>query len=57
VDPAQFRAGFQWRGQQQRDPAQVQRQIQAGIACIPELPPRLRKAAERLKRRYERRNG
>ncbi len=57
VDPAQFRAGVQRQGQQQRDPAQVQRQIQAGIACIPELPPRLRKAAERLKRRYELLNG
>jgi hypothetical protein len=52
VDPEQFRAGLQWQGQQ-RDPAQVQKQIQAGIACIPELPPRLRQAAERLKRRYE----
>jgi hypothetical protein len=58
VDPAQFRAGSQWQGQQQRDPALVQKQIQAGIACIPELPPRLRKAAERLKRRYQgRTNG
>jgi hypothetical protein len=57
VDPTQFRLGFQGQGQQQRDPAQVQKQIQAGIACIPELPPRLRKSAERLKRRYEQRNG
>jgi hypothetical protein len=31
--------------------------IRAGIACIPELPPRLRERAEKLKRRFERRNG
>jgi hypothetical protein len=43
--------------QQHQDPAQVQKEIQARIACIPELPPRLRKAAERLKRRYEQRHG
>ncbi|HEY6771821.1 MAG TPA: hypothetical protein VI035_05150 [Solirubrobacterales bacterium] len=55
VDPEQFRAGFRWR--QQRDPAEIRRQIQAGVACIPELPPRLREAAERLKRRYEQRTG
>jgi hypothetical protein len=57
VDPTQFRPGFQRQGQQQRDPAQIERQIQAGIACIPELPPQMRQAAERLKRRYEQRNG
>jgi hypothetical protein len=55
VDPNQFRAGFQ-QGQQEQDPAEAQKQIQAGIACIPELPPRLRAAAERLKRRYEQHN-
>jgi hypothetical protein len=43
------------RQRQQQDPAEARRQIQARIACIPELPPRLRKAAERLKRRYEQR--
>jgi hypothetical protein len=53
VDPTQFRPGFQGQGGQQQDPAERQKQIQAGIACIPELPPRLRKAAERLKRRYQ----
>jgi hypothetical protein len=57
VDPDQFRPGFQRQGQRQQDPAQIQRQIQAGIACIPELPPQMRQAAERLKRRYEQRNG
>jgi hypothetical protein len=41
--------------QQNQDPAQARREIQARIACIPELPPRLRKAAERLKSRYEQR--
>lgn len=57
VDPNQFRPGFQAQGQQQRDPSQIQKRIQAGIACIPELPPQMRQAAERLKRRYEQRNG
>jgi hypothetical protein len=41
------------RPQSPPDPAQAQRNIQARIACIPELPPRLRQAAERLKRRYQ----
>jgi hypothetical protein len=39
------------------DQPEMQRQIQAAIACIPQLPPRLREGAERLKRRYERRQG
>jgi hypothetical protein len=52
VPPQGFRSP---QSRQQPDPAQVQKQIQARIACIPELPPRLRKAAERLKARYERR--
>jgi hypothetical protein len=43
------------RQRQQQDPARFQKEVQARIACIPELPPRLRKAAERLKRRYEQR--
>jgi hypothetical protein len=43
----------QHQQQQQPDPAQTQKRIQAQIACIPKLPPRLRQAAERLKRRYE----
>jgi hypothetical protein len=43
--------------EQQRDPAQTRKAIQAGIAFIPELPPRLRQAAERLKRRFERRQA
>jgi hypothetical protein len=55
VDPNHFRPGLQ--RQQGQTPAEVQKGIQAGIDCIPELPPRLRAAAERLKRRYEQRNG
>ena len=54
VDPATLRPGA-WR--QQRDPAEMRKAIEAGIACIPELPPRLQEAAERLKRRYEQRRG
>jgi hypothetical protein len=57
VDPVQFGRQFRGGPQQQQDPAQARKAIQAGIACIPELPPRLRQAAERLKRRYERRQG
>jgi hypothetical protein len=57
VDPAQVGLGLRLRGWQGRDPAEVQRQIQAGIACIPELPPPLRAVAERLKRRYEQRTA
>jgi hypothetical protein len=41
--------------QKPASPARVQQQIKARIACIPELPPKLRKAAERLKHRYEQR--
>jgi hypothetical protein len=55
VQPAQFNP--QARPQQRPDPAQFRKGVQARIACIPELPPRLRKAAERLKRRYEQRQG
>jgi hypothetical protein len=61
VDPTQFQQSFRQNfqsGQVQRaDPAQMRKQIQAGIACIPELPPRIRQWAERLKARYEQRNG
>jgi hypothetical protein len=61
VDPGEFRQGFEPRAPAQRqaqpDPAGRQKQIQAGIACIPTLPPRLRSAAERLAKRYEQRNG
>jgi hypothetical protein len=31
--------------------------IRAGIACVPELPPRFRKLAELLKDRYQRGSG
>jgi hypothetical protein len=55
VQPPPFGVPPQQR--QQEGPAQVQKEIQARIACIPELPPRMRKAAERLKRRYERRHS
>ena len=41
----------------QRSRPEFRADIQARIACIPELPPRLRAAAEQLKRRYEQRNG
>jgi hypothetical protein len=53
VDPAAFQPGA-WR---QQDPAEMRETVEAGIACIPELPPRLREAAERFKRRYEQRRG
>jgi hypothetical protein len=39
------------------DPAARQKRIQAMIACIPELPPRLRERAEVLKERYQQRQG
>jgi len=55
VEPVPF--GSAARQHQHPDPAQARREIQARIACIPELPPKLRKAAERLKSRYERRQG
>jgi hypothetical protein len=55
VDPTALRAGG-WR-QQERDPAQMRKAIEAGIACIPKLPPGLQAAAERFKRRYEQRQG
>jgi hypothetical protein len=55
VQPAQFNP--QARQQQRPDPAQFRKGIQARIACIPELPPRLRQAAERLKRRYQQHQG
>jgi hypothetical protein len=54
VEPQPFGSG-QIDPQQRPDPAELQKQIQARIACIPELPPRLRKTAERLKQRYEQR--
>jgi hypothetical protein len=53
VDPAVFRPGA-WR---QQDSAEMRETVEAGIACIPELPPRLQEAAERLARRYEQRQG
>jgi hypothetical protein len=53
VDPAILRPGA-WREQ---DSAEMRKAIEAGIACIPELPPRLQEAAERLARRYEQRQG
>jgi hypothetical protein len=53
VDPAVFQPGA-WREQ---DPAEMRETVEAGIACIPELPPRLQEAAERFKRRYEQRQG
>jgi hypothetical protein len=53
VQPPPLNAPLQ--PQQGQDPAQIQKEIQVRIACIPELPPRLRKAAERLKKRYEQR--
>jgi hypothetical protein len=53
VQPSQF--GSLQQRQPNQDRAQMQKQIQARIACIPELPPRLRKVAERLKKRYEQR--
>lgn len=53
VDPAILRLGA-WR---QQDSAEMRKAIDAGIACIPELPPRLREAAERFKRRYEQRQA
>ena len=53
VQPPALDAPLQQR--QQQDPAEAQKEIQARIACIPELPPKLRKAAERLKARYEKR--
>lgn len=55
VDPAKLGPGG-WR-QLRTDAAQRQKAIEAGIACIPELPPRLREGAERLKRRYEQQQG
>src|SRR5262249_29165886 len=61
VDPAELgQGGFQQGrppGQQRRrpDPSEVRRRIHAGFACIPQLPPRLRQTAERLKQRYEQR--
>jgi hypothetical protein len=45
------------QGQQQQNPKERREQIQAGIACIPELPPQMQAAAERLKRHYEQRQG
>jgi hypothetical protein len=61
VDPGQFqqsfRQGAQARRSQPLDPAQVRKQIQAGIACIPALPPALQAGAKRLARRYEQRAG
>jgi hypothetical protein len=53
VDPANFAPGHFRQGQQ--DPAEMNKRIQASIACIPELPPRARRIAERIKRRYEQR--
>jgi hypothetical protein len=50
-------SGTRLHGDQLRDPQLVHKEIQAKIACIPELPPRLRKAAERIKRRSEQRDG
>jgi hypothetical protein len=50
-------SGTSLHGNQLRDPELVHKEIEAKIACIPELPPRLRKAAERLKRRTGQRNG
>jgi hypothetical protein len=42
---------------QPQDREEARRQIEARIACIPELPPRLRKAAERLRKKYQQRLG
>jgi hypothetical protein len=51
-------AGGQAQGRQfQQNPEQYRAQITKAFACIPELPPRLRAAAERLKRRYQQRRG
>lgn len=52
-----FRQGAQGQQQTQPNPAQRQKSIQAGIDCIPSLPPRLRSWAQRLAQRYEQRNG
>jgi len=52
VEPMPF--GSAARQDQRPDPAEARKEIQARIACIPELPPKLRKAAEKLKSRYQR---
>jgi hypothetical protein len=39
------------------DPAKVRALRQTAAACIPELPPKMRESAERLRRRFERRSG
>jgi hypothetical protein len=54
VDLDGFRSGAR---EQFPDPDARQKRIQAMIDCIPELPPRLRAAAERVKQRYEQRQG
>jgi hypothetical protein len=53
VEPMPF--GSSARQSRHPDPAEARKQIQARIACIPELPPKLRQAAEQLKKRYEQR--
>jgi hypothetical protein len=53
VEPPPF--GSPPTQRQPQDPAQARKAIQARIACIPELPPKLRKPAEQLKKRYEQR--
>jgi hypothetical protein len=55
VEPTPF--GSAQRQPQPRDPAEARKQIEARIACIPELPPKLRQAAERLKKQYQQRQG
>ncbi len=37
----------------QHNPEEFRAQVEKAFACIPELPPQLRAAAERFKRRFE----
>jgi hypothetical protein len=61
VNPVQFRETLrqQYQGGQAgaSGGAESRRRIEAGIACIPELPPQFRQQAERLARRYQQQNG
>jgi hypothetical protein len=59
VDPVQFRQTLRqsYLGGRAAGGAEARRRIEAGITCIPELPPQFRQQAERAAQRYQQQNG
>ena len=49
--------GTSLHGSEIRDARLVRKEIQAKIACVPQLPEQLRAAGERFKQRFQQRYG